>query len=126
MAFIDSMIQQKQYLGGMKPVCKRMHRLVGGPEHQGAPAIQFCQLPSRQRGPVGHIHHLQPSAHPEPHCAFNNVKTITDLAEGMPTWADSRDLATDTLSLVNNFDQAVAASDAGISVASCRNIEADT
>ena len=44
----------------------------------------------------------------------------------MPTWADSRDLATDTLSLVNNFDQAVAASDAGISVASCRNIDADT
>jgi len=52
------MIEEKQYLGCMQPVCKGGYRLVGSPGHQGTPAIQLCLLPRRQRGPVGHIQHL--------------------------------------------------------------------
>jgi len=56
---VNNMIEEKQYLGCMQPVCKGGYRLVGSPGHQGAPAIQLCLLPRRKRGPVGHIQHLK-------------------------------------------------------------------
>ncbi len=70
MLFRDSMLQQRQYLCCMQPVRKGGYRLVGSSGHQGTPAIQLCLLFRRQRGRVGHIQHLQVTAHLDSRCTL--------------------------------------------------------